>query len=63
MHTHHTKILDSKLTSAMQDKLAKHTPDLFLCQTLHFPYGSNQDSNFDVMVTHFSITTRLLSEN
>ena len=39
----------------MQDschKLANDTLDLFLCQTLHCPYDSNQDSNFDVHVYH-----------
>ena len=50
------KCLTVKLfTSAMQGdchKLAKDTPDLFLYQALHFPYGSNQDSNFDVHVYH-----------
>ena len=56
MHTHHTKMLDNKLfTSAMQGdchKLAKDTPNLFLYQALHFSYSSNQDSNFDVHVSH-----------
>ena len=33
-------------------KLAKDASDLFLCQALHFPYGSNHDSNFDVHVYH-----------
>ena len=39
-----TKMLNSKLfKSAIVTvmKLAKDTPDLFLCQALHFQYGSN----------------------
>ena len=52
MHTHLTKMLDSKLFSSdMHHKVAKDTPDLILCQALHFLYyGSNQDHDFDVHV-------------
>ena len=29
-------------------KLSNDTPDVLLCQALHFPYGSYHDGNFDI---------------
>ena len=48
-------MLDSELFNSVivtVIKLAKDTFDLFLCQALYFPYGSNHDSKFDVHAYH-----------